>query len=212
MSQKPQQNKPGFALQNRLFSQGYKYIVGIDEAGRGCLAGPVSIAAYVITQESILSDSVKDSKLLSAKQRQSLYALLNTGQFRNLLVPAGIIDQLGIAKAIESAIAEFITELASPETFFLIDGQFSRKFGPQTMQIIKGDRDHYAIACASIIAKVARDNLMADLAKEFSQYGFEIHKGYGTKLHLAKISEFGPCELHRKSFKPISGYYANTLC
>ncbi len=202
------QNNPSQDLENSLLKRGYKRIIGIDEAGRGCWAGPVAIAAYIFSFESKTIQGIKDSKLLSENKRKTIFESFEENSFKVLLKPASEVDSIGISKVIENAIIELIEIYNEPSTFFLIDGRFSKIFPGANKQIIKGDRLHYSIAAASIAAKVTRDNLMVKLDEVYPGYEFSKHKGYGTQLHLASINKLGQCAIHRQSFEPLKSLNA----
>jgi ribonuclease HII len=196
--------------ESKYFNLGYKLIGGVDEAGRGPLAGPV-VAACVVIGPDFKIDSpdlelVADSKALTAKKREHLFGIIKT---RVLAVEIGVvnntdIDKINILQASFLAMRRAIRKLAVQPDYILLDGGFKipKLDKPQTA-IVKGDATVWAIAAASIIAKVSRDWLMAEIDQQYPQYGFAQHKGYGTKLHFAKIAEYGPCPLHRCTFSPI---------
>lgn len=185
----------------------YDYILGIDEAGRGCLAGPVYVSGYIFTPSNKTVDGVNDSKMVPLKIRENIFKeIINHS---NLVTSASneSIDSKGIAVAIEDLISEIISNTFKEfgqNGLVLIDGRFKRKFGDKTRQIIKGDATYYSIAAASILSKVSRDKQMVEVSKEFPEYKFHRHKGYATKFHRNMIEKIGPCSLHRKSFSPVS--------
>jgi ribonuclease HII len=199
---------PTFELENNLKKQGYKYIAGIDEAGRGPLAGPVVAAAAMVNREfGMINCKIRDSKLLSLKQREKLFKVIT----KNALawgvgkVSEKIIDQRGIVQANLLAVKKAIKSLKIKPDYLLFDGGIKLeniKIPQKT--IIKGDAKIFSIACASILAKVTRDRFMVKLDKKYPQYGFAQHKGYGTKTHFEAIKKYGPCPIHRKSFAPVS--------
>jgi ribonuclease HII len=184
------------------WSKGKRYIAGVDEAGRGPLAGPV-VAAAVIFHSEVKIDGVNDSKKLSEKERERLFDLI---QEKALCVGVGIIehtiiDEINILNATFRSMHEAIGKLTNQPDYLLIDGpRFAGADIPFTA-IIDGDAKCFSIAAASIIAKVTRDRLMVEYDKQYPQYGFAKHKGYGTKAHLEAIKKHGPCEIHRKSFR-----------
>lgn len=188
----------------------YRYIIGVDEVGRGPLAGPVAVGAFISTPEVLEKiGRVNDSKVLSSQAREEwLFKILALQSQRKChysvtYVPAGSIDSIGIALAIRFALMESLAKLhCDPkECLVLLDGglRAPKKFVNQKT-IIKGDATETAIALASIAAKVHRDRHMVRLAKQYPQYGFEKHKGYGTKAHYEKLLVYGPTNIHRKSF------------
>jgi ribonuclease HII len=185
------------------------HIAGIDEAGRGALAGPVVAAAVILplnnTIETLLY-GVNDSKQLSAKKREALFELIcqhalayGIGQ-----QPAAVIDAIGILPANKLAMQTAVTQLTPTPQFLLIDGRIRLpQLNILQQSIIRGDSQSLSIAAASILAKVTRDRLMCELDGQFPHYGFAQHKGYGTELHRAAIAQHGPCPQHRHSFAPI---------
>jgi ribonuclease HII len=189
---------------------GYQFIGGVDEAGRGPLAGPVVAACVVIGPDFKIDDPdlalVADSKALTAKKREHLFGIIRE---KVLAVGIGVvsntdIDKINILQASFLAMRRAIRQAKISPDYILLDGGFKipKLDKPQTA-IIKGDATVWCIAAASIIAKVSRDWLMAEIDKQYPEYAFAQHKGYGTKLHFAKIAELGPCPLHRFSFSPI---------
>ncbi|MFA5184143.1 MAG: ribonuclease HII [Patescibacteria group bacterium] len=196
--------------ERKFFDLGYRLIGGVDEAGRGPLAGPVVAACVVIGPDFKIDhpdlELIADSKALSAKKRERLFGIIKE---KVLAVEIGVVDNLTIDKinilqASFLAMRRAIRKLAVSPDYILLDGGFKipKLDKPQTA-IVKGDGTVWAIAAASIIAKVSRDWLMAEIDKEYPQYEFAKHKGYGTKLHFSKIQELGPCPLHRLSFSPM---------
>ena len=188
-------------IENSLYSEGYKMICGVDEAGRGPLAGPVCAAA-VILPRGIEIPGLNDSKKLTDKKRRELFPVI-----QELAVAYGIgfaseqeIDEINILQATYLAMQRAIDQLEGKADFALIDGNRARDFGLPVRTVVKGDSLSASIAAASVLAKVSRDNMMLELAKEYPQYGFEVHKGYGTKQHYEALREHGHCKLHRLSF------------
>jgi len=197
-------------IENEYFSLGYNYIGGVDEAGRGPLAGPVVAACVVINRDFKIDQAdlelVKDSKKLTAKKREQLFKVIRE---KVAAVEIGVvsnqtIDKINILQASFLAMRRAINKLKVEPEYILLDGAFKipKLSKPQTA-IVRGDATVFAIAAASIIAKVSRDWLMTELDKQYPQYSFAKHKGYGTKLHLVKIQEHGPCPIHRFSFAPL---------
>jgi len=199
--------KPTF--ETKLLGKGYDFVIGIDEAGRGPWAGPVSIAAYIFQPALHTIDGIQDSKKISKKKRQEIFSkLINTPEnILHVFQKPETIDKLGIGKAIEKSIDDIVKKIALkyPKTrnFFLIDGYFKSNFDCEYELVKKGDSKFYSIAAASIIAKVKRDRIMYEFAKKYPQYGFDKHVGYGTKFHRIALNKHGPCPIHRMSFRPI---------
>jgi ribonuclease HII len=196
----------GFRYERKLRAGGVANIAGIDEAGRGALAGPV-VAAAVILPEKFRHQKLNDSKQLAPELREEIYVEL-TSNCEVVWAVAGVdsieIDEINILRATHKAMRAAIAALASPPEHVLIDGLpvFPFPF-PQTA-IIDGDCYSLTIAAASVIAKVTRDTMMRDFCRRFPEYCFSRHKGYGTELHLIKLHEFGPCPIHRRSFEPVA--------
>jgi len=178
-----------------------QFIIGVDEAGRGPLAGPV-VAAAIIADDSIENLAVKDSKKLSKKQREELYNhLIGNYRYAVGVVHNDIIDEINILNATKMAMKQAIDELWMVQKVkTVVDGNFIPFEDDMLECIIKGDQKVKAISAASIIAKVYRDNLMDNLDKQYSMYGWVKNSGYGTKLHLEAIQKYGACKFHRKSF------------
>lgn len=192
-----------------LISKGYDIVVGIDEAGRGPWAGPVAVGFYIFQSGSGCVDGIRDSKTLSSNVRGKLLpSILEEKPNFCLLGTSRQIDEFGIGKMIERLISGGITKVTrqnkDARILFLIDGYFKEKFEAEYKLIKKGDSKYYSIAAASIIAKETRDDLMRKYADKFPAYGFEKHMGYGTSFHRQMLEKHGPCEIHRKSFKPVS--------
>ncbi len=197
-------------MEQKYFSLGYELIGGVDEAGRGPLAGPV-VAACVVVDKNFKIDHedlkmITDSKKLTAKKREKLFKIIKE---KVLAVEIGIadnkeIDQINILQASFLAMRRAIKKLPISPDYILLDGGFKipKLSKPQTA-IVKGDSSVFTIAAASIIAKVSRDYLMSQFDKKYPEYLFEKHKGYGTKIHVEKIKEYGPCPIHRFSFNPL---------
>ena len=196
--------------ENKIFSLNYQTVAGIDEAGRGPLAGPV-VAACVVIDKSFKIDCdelklIADSKALSAKKREMLFKIIKE---KALAVQIGVInnreiDKVNILQASFLAMKKAINLLEKSPDYLLVDGHFKiPKININQSAIIKGDSYVFSIAAASIIAKVSRDWLMCQYDKKYPIYNFAKHKGYGTKEHLKKIKEFGPCPIHRLSFAPF---------
>ena len=199
---------PTFDKEIKLRKNGYKFIAGIDEVGRGPLAGPVVACAAIILQAELKTfKGIRDSKQLSERQREKFYKILtNDSQvyYGIGIVSEKIIDKINILQATFLAMKKAVENLKVKPDFLLIDGKWTLENYPISQTAIpKGDQNIFSIAAASIIAKVTRDRMLVKLRQKYPQYGFEKHKGYGTKLHLEMLKKYGPCEIHRKSFKPI---------
>lgn len=185
-----------------LISRGYEYICGIDEAGRGPLAGPVCAAA-VILPNGLVIDGVNDSKKLSEKKREKLYneiiesALAYSVQF----VFQDVIDEINIRQATHTAMQNAVNGLKIRPDILIVDGNDNIDFDNiETLYIKKGDSLSQSIAAASILAKVTRDRYIVELSKDFPEYGLEKHKGYATKAHMEAIRKYGVKPIHRKTF------------
>ncbi len=181
--------------------QGYKSICGVDEAGRGPLAGPVCAAA-VIFPEGLVIEGVDDSKKLTEKKRDQLFDIIKKEAVAYSIAWASVeeIEKYNILKAAMLAMKRAIDGLSIKADFVMIDGNKKPDIKIPSVAIVKGDAKSQSIAAASILAKVSRDRLMIDMAKKYPQYGFEKHKGYGTQFHRDMVLQYGPCEIHRPSF------------
>lgn len=182
-------------------SKGFTSVCGVDEAGRGPLAGPVCAAA-VILPEGMILDGVNDSKKLSEKKREALFDVIKEKAVSYCIAYATVeeIETLNILNATMLAMRRAVEGLDVPADFAYIDGNRTPDLEIPCEYIIKGDARSMSVAAASILAKVSRDRLMLEYAKEYPQYNFEKHKGYGTKVHTDAIKEFGPSPIHRLSF------------
>ncbi|MEY2485789.1 MAG: ribonuclease [Verrucomicrobiota bacterium] len=196
----------GFRHEKKLRAIGIARIAGIDEAGRGALAGPV-VAAAVVLPERFRHRKLNDSKQLAPELREEIYnELLANAEITWAIgvVDHIEIDRINILRASHKAMRAAIEALACPPEHVLIDGRPVIPFPfPQTA-IIDGDCFSLSIAAASVIAKVTRDMMMRDFCRQFPEYCFSQHKGYGTELHLIKLHELGPCPIHRRSFEPVA--------
>lgn len=181
-------------------SEGYKYICGIDEVGRGPLAGPVVACSVIMDLENLI-EGVDDSKKISAKKREKLYdeIISKAVSYSIREISHEEIDNINILNATKKCMLECVNTMSVKPDILLIDALKLDTSIPQ-MGIIKGDAKSYTIACASILAKVYRDRLMAEYDKEFPEYGFKNNAGYGTKVHIEAIKEIGPCKIHRRTF------------
>ena len=198
---------PSFLEERNCQAQGYHRIAGIDEVGRGPLAGPV-VAAAVILPGNIKAPwlcLVRDSKQLTPQRRDFLFQRINKAAVDIGIgkVESGAIDKIGIVPATRLAMKIAVNQLAPQPEFLLIDYVSLPKVGLPQKGIVKGDILCFSIACASIIAKVTRDRLMVDFDRYYPGYGFAQHKGYGTKQHCDCLRRLGPSPIHRYSFKPV---------
>ena len=184
----------------------FSFIAGVDEAGRGCCAGPVCAAAVVFTDLSRIPAGVNDSKQLTHKQRMELRELIlaePSALTAVAMVDQDEIDRTDILRATWLAMRNAVLGLPRPAEFVLVDGNPVRGLPVPSENIVKGDAKSASIAAASILAKTSRDLFMLEAAKQYPQYKFEVHKGYCTKLHTDLIRQYGPCPLHRKTFEPV---------
>lgn len=189
-----------FEFEDQYTEKGYTAIAGIDEAGRGPLAGPVVAACTIMPLDDII-EGINDSKKLSEKKREALFEQIKEKAlaFSIVEMPAEVIDDINILEATKKAMIQCATELAiKPDVVFIDAVKLNLPY--ETLSIIKGDARSYNIAAASILAKVHRDRLMREYAKIYPEYGFAKHKGYGTSEHIRALKEFGPCPLHRALF------------
>ena len=188
-------------LENELYAQGYSLLCGVDEAGRGPLAGPVCAAA-VILPAGLEIPGLNDSKKLSEKQREALFEPIKAAAKAYGIAFATVeeIENLNILNATFLAMNRAISQLSSQPELALIDGNRNTGIAVPSRCIVKGDSRCADIAAASVLAKVSRDRYMLEMAEKYPEYGFERHKGYGTKLHYEAIRQYGPCPIHRLSF------------
>ena len=197
-------------FENYYLANGYKFIAGIDEAGRGPLAGPVCVASVIMPLgDSDIIDGVNDSKKLTEKKRERLYheIISKAIAYHIELVDVSTIDAINILNATKLGMLTCINSLKVKPDIVLIDAvPITSEI--ETKSIIKGDALSYSIACASILAKVYRDKLMIELDKKYPEYGFAKHKGYGTKAHIEALKKYGKCPEHRETFiKNFVGKY-----
>lgn len=196
----------------RQLWQHYPHIAGLDEAGRGAWAGPV-VAAAVIFPIDFFIPKVDDSKKLSPKAREKLFDQIKAGcvSFGIGLVESQVIDQINILEASKQAMLMAVSQLSPQPDFLLVDGHMTLDTPIKQKSIIDGDALSHSIAAASILAKVTRDRLMVELSQFFPNYGFERHKGYGTKFHQEALKNHGCLEIHRKSYEPIARFSKQNL-
>lgn len=188
-------------IEDGFYARGVKVICGVDEAGRGPLAGPVCAAA-VILPEHLEIPGLTDSKKLSDKKRRELFPVI---QEQAIAYGIGFaseqeIDGINILQATFLAMQRALDQLTVRPDLALIDGNRERDFGLPVKTVVKGDSLSANIAAASILAKVSRDDLMVKMAETYPEYGFDVHKGYGTKAHYAALRKYGPCPIHRMTF------------
>ncbi len=188
-------------FEKKAYSKGYASVCGVDEAGRGPLAGPVCAAA-VILPEGLILEGVNDSKKLTEKKREALFDVVKDRALSYSIAFASVeeIEELNILNATMLAMKRAVEGLDVPADFAYIDGNRTPDLEIPSEYIIKGDARSMSVAAASILAKVSRDRLMLNFAELYPGYGFEKHKGYGTKVHTDAIKELGPCPIHRMSF------------
>lgn len=187
--------------ENEAFSEGFETVCGVDEAGRGPLAGPVCAAA-VILPKGLVIDGLNDSKKLTDKKRRELYDVITQSavSYGIAMATEQEIDEINILQATYRAMKRAVESLPLTADYALIDGNRMPPLAIPGTTIIKGDALSMSIAAASILAKVSRDRVMVQFSREYPQYGFEQHKGYGTAAHVQALREYGPCPLHRQSF------------
>jgi ribonuclease HII len=194
-------------LERDLIAQGLWPLCGVDEAGRGPLAGPVVAAAVIMEPQSPLRSEVRDSKRVSEIQREKIFELLISSKdvFIGIsMVDAITIDTINILKATLQAMTEAVSNLRISPACALVDGNVAPPLHCNCITVIKGDESEPSISAASIVAKVTRDRYMRNMEELYPGYGFHQHKGYPTKVHLEAIERLGPCLIHRRSFKGVS--------
>ena len=201
-----------FEFERVLWQQNLARVAGVDEAGRGPLAGPVVAAAAILPSRwsksglPIELEGLNDSKQLTAAQRENFFSFLTACaeiEFAVAAVDAGVIDEINILQATHRAMNDALAQLNPQPQHALVDGRPVKTMRVPQTAIVQGDARSYSIAAASVLAKVTRDRLMLGFHAQFPEYGFAEHKGYGTAKHLAAIEQFGACPIHRKSFAPM---------
>jgi ribonuclease HII len=192
-------------FENLALSRGYRTISGIDEAGRGALAGPVIAACVMLNQENIPSGIVDSKKISDARRRELFHAIKETALSIGIgIAGPEIIDEVNIYNATKIAMKKALDNMTVKPDFLLIDAVKLYDISISALSINKGEDRSVSIAAASIIAKVSRDNIMIDLSGKYPLYGFSSHKGYGTSLHRESLFQYGPTEVHRYSYKPVA--------
>ena len=190
------------SMEKELYEKGFEYICGIDEAGRGRLAGPVVVAGVIMPKDSMI-EGVNDSKKVSEKKREKLYDVIleEAISYSVAIIGQDVIDEINILNATKQGVTKVVEELDVKPNLILVDAltHINTKGIPYD-SIIKGDAKCYNIAAASIIAKVTRDRIMREWDEIYPQYGFINHKGYGTAKHIEAIKEYGSCPIHRRTF------------
>ena len=199
---------PDLKYEKSAWKDGHQIVAGVDEAGRGPLAGPVTAAA-VILPRNFKHALLDDSKKLTERRREALYEEITSGSIEGLIWASGKaspreIEKINILKATHLAMKRAVKKLGITPDHVLIDGLPVPKFPWPHEGIVKGDGKSLSIAAASVIAKVERDREMLAYAKKYPEYGFEAHKGYGTKRHLEALKKHGICKIHRKTFAPVA--------
>jgi len=202
-------NPDGF-FEAEAYARGFRCIAGVDEAGRGPLAGPVVAAAVVLPRHKVFP-GLRDSKCLSPVQRDQLFSLISDSARATSIGYADSteIDEIGIVPSTLNAIKRAVFGLLLHPDYLLIDALSLPGVKVSQRAIVKGDSLSCSIAAASVIAKVSRDRMMFDLHEKFPHYNFRSHKGYGTAEHLRLLEKFGPCDAHRKCFRPVSNIMAD---
>jgi ribonuclease HII len=205
-------NWPNYKVENRLYKQGYKSIAGLDEVGRGAWAGPI-VAAAVVLPPRLKIKGLRDSKLLTPDKRDRLCIFIkkNALAIGVGVISERVIDERGIIEANRQAFLEAINKLRLEVDYLLVDGIKIFEYKLPVDFLIRGDSGVTSIAAASVVAKVTRDNILKDYHNKYPQYGFDLHKGYGTRQHKRMLDRYGVCNIHRMSFKPImeSSIFAN---
>lgn len=188
-------------IEERYYSQGMRLVCGVDEAGRGPLAGPVCAAA-VILPEHISIPGLNDSKKLTDKKRRELFPIIkeNAICYAIAIADEKEIDDINILQATFLAMERAINQLEKKPDITLIDGNRAKDFGVPVETVVHGDSLSASIAAASVLAKVTRDDFMLQMSEKYPEYGFDVHKGYGTKAHYVALEKFGPCPIHRMTF------------
>ncbi len=206
---------PDFSREEKLHKKGYKNIAGIDEVGRGPLAGPVVAAAVVFSGGPSINEliriGIRDSKMLSSKKRSYLYEKIieQCDDWAVSIISEEIIDEINILQATKLAMVKAVESLKIKPDFLLIDGNFTlESFPVSQLAIPKADQNVFSVSAASVLAKVTRDRILVEFDGQYPEYGFAKHKGYGTKEHMDALNKKGPCKIHRKSFSPVGKLFS----
>ena len=202
----PLPKSPNFSIEERLFSEGFEHIAGVDEAGRGPLAGPVVASAVILPRNPLpYLTGVKDSKQMTAPARFNAFK-----RIKHVAIAWGVgasdnlrIDDIGILEATREAMAKAISKLSPAADYLLLDAMNLQEVKIPQIGLIKGDAISLSISAASVISKVTRDGMMQEADKRWNSYGFAAHKGYGTRAHMEALLMFGPCPIHRYTFRPV---------
>ena len=192
---------PDYSIEQELHGEGFTYVCGVDEAGRGPLCGPVFAAACILP-DGLYIEGLNDSKKLTEKKREKLFDIIKKEAVAYSIASADVeeINEMNILEADLLAMRRAIDGLGVKADFAIIDGNIARDFPIPARAVVKGDSKSMSIAAASVLAKVARDRLCLELDREFPQYGIAKHKGYGTKEHKEALLKYGPSPIHRKKF------------
>lgn len=201
-----------YEFEEKLYDEGFHFICGVDEAGRGPLAGPLVVAACILPP-FLRIEGINDSKQLSAKKRKELYKVIvkNALAYKIVFVTEEDVDSLNIYQATKKGMLMAIAGLKHKPDYALIDAMPLGELEIPHNSIIHGDARCASVAAASILAKVTRDEYMEKMDIKYPNYGFKKHKGYGTKAHMQALEKYGPCKIHRKSFAPVSKFYSKQM-
>lgn len=193
-----------WAYEKLAWAEGYVHVAGLDEAGRGPLAGPV-VAAAVVLPQGFDIDGIGDSKAMTAKARERMFERITAEALFGVgIVGPEVIDRINILRANDAAMRAALKELGAAFDFILVDGRPVPDLPALSRAIVKGDSLSVSIGAASIIAKVTRDRIMVELDRQYPEYGFAGHKGYGCRSHIEALDKHGPCPCHRRSFSPVA--------
>ncbi|MDE6240918.1 MAG: ribonuclease HII [Anaeroplasmataceae bacterium] len=201
-----------YEFEEKLYDEGYHLICGVDEAGRGPLAGPVVVASCILPP-FLRIEGINDSKQISAKKREELFKIIikNAIDYKIVFISEKDVDELNIYQATKKGMLEAIGGLNTQPDYALIDAMPLGELKIPHNSIIHGDARCASVAAASILAKVTRDEYMEKMDVKYPNYGFKKHKGYGTKAHLEALEKYGPCEIHRKTYAPVSKFFSKQL-